>query len=607
MAVDLSKVMDLADGLEIYKDLRDRIKNIPVPEVPVVGLLINNLEMPINDNKYIKFGVQNGISLVMNGAGTAFNLEADLRDVQINGVSIRSQGVANIPMGNASQLGVFKISNNEGIGAYSDGRLSINEASSTQIKAGSTTAKPIVPGNQHQSVFYGLTKAAGVDMAQSNNAVGTYTDEAKQAIQKMLGLDGILGDFENSAVASKAYAIGETFVYNGKRYRATAAIAISDVIAPGTNCVLDPIDGRYVKNTDVASDSVLGLTRATSSYGIYIKTGGYVSIDKAVSSQIKAGANEYRAIVPYSQHESAFYGLAKAAGVDLANETVTVGTYPATAKAAILDMLGAVKDVQANGTSILVNGVANIPIASNILGLTKYDMTDDGYYGVTINENGLVKTAIPTDSQIRSGNTSYKPISPMLQHKSVFYGLAKSAGDATQSQSNNAVGTYTDEAKQAIQKMLGIYEAPWELIREDTVTNETADDIIINVDGNGESFELSDLILQIKVPINSNTVIGSYGLVHLFYYTNSDTYIPVMLNSFSGPKPHDWFASVYVKNEKNALTVNYAPYSESGNNRTINVRNQFDFNYGITKIIKILIRNVQGTITYKLYGKRKWN
>jgi len=38
---------------------------------------------------------------------------------------------------------------------------------------------------------------------------------------------------------------------------------------------------------------------------------------------------------------------------------------------------------------------------------------------------------------------------------SVFYGLAAAAGDSTQSASDNAVGTYTDNAKSAIRTMIG--------------------------------------------------------------------------------------------------------------------------------------------------------
>lgn len=216
MAVDLSKVMDLADGLEIYKDLRDRIKNIPTPEVPV-------------------------------------------EDVQINETSILQNGIANIPLASGIAPGVVKTSMTYGFSMV-DGCIALAKATDAQVKAGnnSTTGsnyRAITPGNLKPAVFYGLADSAG-DSTQKNssNAVGTYTDEAKQAIQKMLGFDGILGDFENSAVASKAYAIGETFIYNGKRYRATAAIAISDVITPGTNCVLDPLNGRFLKASQVASD-----------------------------------------------------------------------------------------------------------------------------------------------------------------------------------------------------------------------------------------------------------------------------------------------------------------------------------------------------------------
>lgn len=373
MAVDLSKVMDLADGLEIYKDLRDRIKNIPTPEVPVVGLLINGLVMPITENKYIKFGVQNGIQLTMGGAAdaTVFNLEADLRDVQIDGVSIRSQGIANIPRGNASQLGVFKINNSEGIGVYSDGRLCINEASSTQIKTGTTATKPIVPGNQHQSAFYGLAKAAGSDMKNSDNAVGTYTDEAKQAIQKMFGLDGILGDFESSAVASKAYAIGETFIYNGKRYRATAAIAISDVITPGTNCVLDPIDGKYIRNTDYAGYSIAGAVKIYSDYGIKIlPSTGHLQTSPATSQDIKSASSSnfqslYKPVTPYLQHEAAFFGLAKAANADMASlSDVMVGQYPQAQKTAIQTMLGIEADIplieEVSGSTPSITGMPNV-------------------------------------------------------------------------------------------------------------------------------------------------------------------------------------------------------------------------------------------------------
>lgn len=305
MAVDLSKVMDLADGLEIYKDLRDRIKNIPVPEVPV-------------------------------------------EDVQINETSILQNGIANIPIAGPDQLGVLKVgSGTRGVNvSTTNDELQINFATAVLIKSGTNSYCPITPKYVDAAAFYGLASAAGKSMSSVSGAtVGAYPDEQKQAILKMLGLDGILGDFESSAVASKAYAIGETFVYNGKRYRATAAIAISDVIAPGTNCVLDPIDGKYVRNTDYPSNSTIpGVVKVNKdgAYGLRVSSeiAGDLRIMKADDTNIKSGTPQYKPIVPYTQHQSVFFGLSKAAGVDLANETVTVGTYPQSSKTAIQTMLG---------------------------------------------------------------------------------------------------------------------------------------------------------------------------------------------------------------------------------------------------------------------------
>ena len=43
---------------------------------------------------------------------------------------------------------------------------------------------------------------------------------------------------------------------------------------------------------------------------------------------------------------------------------------------------------------------------------------------------------------------------PSRQYMATFYGLAKAAGDTTQSQSSNAVGNYTESAKSSISTML---------------------------------------------------------------------------------------------------------------------------------------------------------
>lgn len=295
-----------------------------------------------------------------------------VKDVQVDGSSILNNGVASIPAASSSNLGVVRCSstNSYGINIVNDtgtsGDIRIKAASSSGVKAGSHNYQPIVPGKQHESVFYGLAKLAGADMAQSSNAVGTFTDEALQAIQKLFGLTGLLGPYEDDITADRAYAIGETFVMDGKRYRATAAISQGGIITPGTNCELCPIS---------------------------------------------------------------------------------------------------LSDVQINGSSILNNGVADIPTAGlNRLGAVQTNPD----YGVTVgggNYPGRLQITQPTAQQIKEASSQYRPITPSLQYRATFYGLATAAGDTTQSQSDNAVGTYTQNAKTAIQTMLGI-EADIPLIEE---------------------------------------------------------------------------------------------------------------------------------------------
>lgn len=115
-----------------------------------------------------------------------------------------------------------------------------------------------------------------------------------------------------------------------------------------------------------------------------------------------------------------------------------------------IDLSGYLTDVQINGTSIVTDGVANVPIAGKSAGVAKIDAG----YGVTTTVDGKLSISGALDVQIKLGTGGYRPITPPIQHKSVFYGLAKAAGDTTQSQSSNAVGDYTEDAKSAISDML---------------------------------------------------------------------------------------------------------------------------------------------------------
>jgi hypothetical protein len=114
---------------------------------------------------------------------------------------------------------------------------------------------------------------------------------------------------------------------------------------------------------------------------------------------------------------------------------------------------GDVTDVQVNGVSVVSGGVANVPIATaNTVGVVR--PWSSGGLAMASNNDGRIYVAGANIAGTKAGSDSYRPIVPVTQHASTFYGLAKAAGDTTQSQSSNAVGTYTENAKSKISEML---------------------------------------------------------------------------------------------------------------------------------------------------------
>lgn len=389
--------------------------------------------------------------------------EVPVQDVQVNGTSVVTDGVANIPQASTGRWGATKA------------------ATSGYIKSGNTANQCVSPWLQHESVFYGLSKVAGVDLASETVTLGTYPDASKAAIQQMLGVSDLIATAEPTLVASKAYAIGDVFTANGKLYKATAAIAANDTIVlqnegetiSGANAVEVKLGEKFphdvqVNGVSVVSNGVANVPTSginqygvakigySSESGLEIASNGNLRISHASANNIKSAISSVQPITPDIQHASTFYGLAKAAGdVTQSASDNAVGTYTDDAKAAIKSMIGVnVDDVQVNGTSVVSSGVANIPKAGNsVLGVISL-ATNSGLYM----DSNILRINAATDALIKSGDSIYFPIVPTKQHQSVFYGLARAAGDTTQSSSSNAVGTYTDNAKASIKQMLGIQD-----------------------------------------------------------------------------------------------------------------------------------------------------
>lgn len=118
-----------------------------------------------------------------------------------------------------------------------------------------------------------------------------------------------------------------------------------------------------------------------------------------------------------------------------------------------LDAVGGIGDVQVNGTSIVQNGVANVPVAGNdVLGVVKVYNDNYGVYINTSNNQLRIKSA--SDTNLKGGSNSYLPLTASVQHTSAFYGLAKAAGADMKDISSTTIGVYPEAQKSAISTML---------------------------------------------------------------------------------------------------------------------------------------------------------
>lgn len=396
--------------------------------------------------------------------------------------------MANVPVASGNNFGVVKVANGLRIDT---GRLVINRAAIDQIKEGVNGYVPIVPYNQHESTFYGLAKAAGdATQSSSNNAVGNYTDSAKTAIKNMLGVPE-----DPLAVGTALPASADLNSYTTPgNYTADSTVIASITHAPTTTAeyklTVEQISDEVIKQTVTTTEAPANVYQRTGDssstdwvFGDWVKqikstdyasstTGGVIKVEtysghdvhngvlrifRAQEGDIKAGTQGYKPITPSLQQNSVFYGLSKAAGVDMKDSNNPVGTYTDEAKTAIKNMIGVEDlDVQINGTSIVEDGVANIPLATNS---TPGVVAANPNFGTYMRGSDPKTIAVNFGSSgaIKAGTNDGAAISVLREHEATFYGLAKAAGDVTQSTSNNEVGTYTDEAKTAINKMIGSY------------------------------------------------------------------------------------------------------------------------------------------------------
>ena len=157
----------------------------------------------------------------------------------------------------------------------------------------------------------------------------------------------------------------------------TASGKVSDVTVNGTSVVTSGVAA-----IPIATANDYGLVKYGGIYGISVTSGDMLKTLKAENSNIDAKANNYLPIVPSNLDYAVKVGI-----------TTNTNTLTATEKSNACDWLGAVKDVTVDSTSVVTDGVAEIPIASG------------SNYGVTKLTNSLTSvsnTIAATPSAVNS-------------------------------------------------------------------------------------------------------------------------------------------------------------------------------------------------------------
>lgn len=194
-----------------------------------------------------------------------------------------------------------------------------------------------------------------------------------------------------------------------------------------------------------------------------------------------------------------------------------------------------VQDVQIAGVSVLQDGVANVPLAgANKVGVVMIRNADVD--GLVIDANGTIHTYPATSANVKMANNGFRPLVSTFIDSVSFFGLAKASGDTTQAASSNAVGQYTDEAKEAIAKMLGLHL--WhEAYLDVNDYDSTLGMFILDV---GEGSEVKDIRVNGQVVWDTAIVANSYLGVGVGNTTNRNLYsdfaqykIPVSANRIS--------------------------------------------------------------------------
>ena len=163
-------------------------------------------------------------------------------------------------------------------------------------------------------------------------------------------------------------------------------IPVTDVKVNGTSILKDGIANIPAAGADY------GVVKLNSSYGIEIAN-GYIATISASDTVIDAKLNGRQVITP----KNLDYAV---------KSSITTNSIELTEdeKASVQDWIGTIKDVQAIGTSVLADGVANIPLATNTqAGLVRPVQAN----GIYVSNTGTLNLSKLSDASLVNKNSNY--------------------------------------------------------------------------------------------------------------------------------------------------------------------------------------------------------
>ncbi len=393
------------------------------------------------------------------------------------------------------------------------------EAAAELLEHPGAEAETLAPGSSATAAYADGTFSFGIPQGEK----GDTGEQGPEGPEGPAGQDG--RDGQDGAPGADGFSPTASVSKSGK----VATITITDKNGTTTAQVSDGADGTDIIDDTAGAGDTDKTWSASKSAG---EVGDLKSQINGVEQSIAPVETTATATAAHAVGELFMMGETLMVALSAIAVGDTITTEGVTPNAAVTSLSAKmIKDVQINGTSILSQGVANVPQGSS-------------------SERGVFLLATSTD--IKSGSSTARVITPGGQNTSVFYGLAKAAGADMASVTGETVGVYPEAQKKAIRKMLGIPNQEWEKIGEYTVAEDTAL-FEITTDSNGQPFKLSEMLVKVWLEASTTGTRDYIAASNLVIKTNDAN------ETLSAPTKR------YMGNTGSACYMQFESYVKGGN------------------------------------------